>query len=172
MSREGSCSRVFHVVCAAPLRSVGTASGLTGTRGEMPVDFAIHHTAISVIDMPESLAFYEQFGFTVVLHWKDPDGELEIAHLKLSDNYLEIFWYKDQSPAPETAGSLAADLPRIGVKHFALEVDSVDKAKEFVEQRGIASNVEVQQGRTGVSYFFIKDPSGILVEFLEDKRGI
>jgi glyoxylase I family protein len=43
--------------------------------------------------------------------------------------------------------------------------------KEFVENRGIVSNVEVQQGRTGVTYFFIKDPSGILVEFLEDKRG-
>jgi catechol 2,3-dioxygenase-like lactoylglutathione lyase family enzyme len=36
------------------------------------VDFAIHHAAISAIDMAESVAFYEQFGFTVVLHWKDP----------------------------------------------------------------------------------------------------
>jgi catechol 2,3-dioxygenase-like lactoylglutathione lyase family enzyme len=52
-------------------------------RRELPVDFAIHHAAISAIDMAESIAFYEQFGFRVVLHWKDPDGELEIAHLKL-----------------------------------------------------------------------------------------
>ena len=135
------------------------------------MNFAIHHVAISAIDMAESIAFYEQFGLRVVLHWKDPDGELEIAHLKLGANYLEIFWYRDQTPAPETAASLAADLPRIGVKHFALTVDSVYEAKKFVENRGIASNVEVQQGRTGVTYFFIKDPSGILVEFLEDKRG-
>ena len=135
------------------------------------MDFTIHHAAISAIDMVESVAFYEQFGFRVVLHWKDPGGELEIAHLKLSANYLEIFWYRDQTPAPETAASLATDLPRIGVKHFALKVDSVRDAKNFVENRGIASNVEIQQGRTGVTYFFIKDPSGILVEFLEDKRG-
>lgn len=135
------------------------------------MDFTIHHAAISAINMAESVAFYEQFGFRVVLHWKDPDGALEIAHLKLGANYLEVFWYRDQKPAPETAASLATDLPRIGVKHFALKVDSVYEAKNFVENRGIASNVEVQQGRTGVIYFFIKDPSGILVELLEDKRG-
>jgi glyoxylase I family protein len=135
------------------------------------VDFTIHHTAISAIDMAESVSFYEQFGFKVVLHWKDPDGELEIAHLKLGDNYLEIFCYKDQVSAPRTAQSLATDLPRIGVKHFALKVDSVYEAKKFVEDRSIASNVEVRQGRTGVTYLFIKDPSGIMVELLEDKRG-
>ncbi len=131
----------------------------------------IHHTAISAIGMAESLAFYEQFGFRVVMHWKDPGGELEIAHLKLGENYLEIFWYRDQMPAPETARSLMTDLPRIGVKHFALMVDSVHEAKDFVESRGISLNVEIRHGRTGVTYFFIEDPSGILVEFLEDKRG-
>jgi glyoxylase I family protein len=66
---------------------------------------------------------------------------------------------------------LATDLPRIGAKHFALMVNSVDEAKNFVENRGISSNITIQHGRTGVSYFFIKDPSGILVEFLDDKRG-
>lgn len=134
--------------------------------------FAMHHAAISAIDMTRSITFYEQFGFRVVLHWKDPNEELEIAHLKLGENYLEIFWYKDHVPAPETANSLATDLPRIGVKHFALKVDSIQAAKKFVEDRGIASNVAIQQGRTGVRYFFIEDPSGILVEMLEDKRGL
>ena len=123
------------------------------------------------MDMAESIKFYEQFGFNVVLHWKDPDGQLEIAHLKLADNYLEIFWYKNRTPAPETAALLETDLPRIGVKHFALNVDSVNEAKEFVESRGIATGIEVQQGKTGVRYFFVNDPSGILLEFLEDQRG-
>jgi glyoxylase I family protein len=135
------------------------------------MDFTLHHAAISAVDMPASIAFYEQFGFTVVRHWKNPDGAQEIAHLKLGENYLEIFWYKDQTSAPDTAGSLTTDLPRIGVKHFALQVDSVHEAKGFVESRGIASNVEIQQGKTGITYFFIKDPSGILVELVEDKRG-
>lgn len=136
------------------------------------MDFAIHHAAISVLDMTESLAFYEQFGFTTKLHWKDPEGRLEIAHLKLADTFLEIFCHREQTPAPETAAALATDLPRIGVKHFALQVASIEEAKDFVESRGIAAGVDVQEGRTGVRYFFIKDPSGILVEFVEDRRGL
>jgi len=136
------------------------------------VNFVIHHAAISVTDIQKSIKFYEQFGFRTVLYWKDPDGELEIAHLKLAENYLEIFWYKGQTHAPDTARFLATDLPRIGVKHFALKVDSVHEAKNFVEARGMASNVELQHGKTGITYFFITDPSGILVEILEDKRGL
>ena len=100
------------------------------------MDFTLHHAAISAKDMAVSVAFYEQFGFKVVLHWKDPDGAQEIAHLKLGGNYLEIFWFEHQMSAPETAGSLATDLPRIGVKHVALQVNSVHDAKEFVENRG------------------------------------
>lgn len=136
------------------------------------MDFTIHHAAISATHMAESIQFYKNFGFKVVLHWKDPDGALEIAHLKLADNYLEIFWYREQTPAPRTSESLATDLPRIGIKHFALKVDSVHEAKKFVEDRGLASNIEIWAGRTGITYFFIKDPSGISVEFLEDKRGL
>ena len=136
------------------------------------MDFTLHHAAISATDMVASIAFYEQFGFEVVLHWKDPDGGQEIAHLKLGDKYLEIFWYEDQMPAPETSRSLATDLPRIGVKHFALQVASIHEAKNFVENGGIASDVEIRPGKTGVTYFFIKDPSGILVEFVEDKREL
>lgn len=58
------------------------------------MDFTIHHVAISAVDMAESVAFYEQFGFRVV--------------------------------------------------------DSIHEAKNFVENLGIASNIEIQHGRTGV----------------------
>jgi len=134
--------------------------------------FNIHHTAISAVNMGESISFYEKFGFKLVLHWEDPRGQLEIAHLKLGDTFLEIFWHRDQSPAPASASSLATDLPHIGVKHVALQTESVHKAKEFVEREGLATDVEIREGKTGVTYFFIKDPSGILVEFLEDKRNL
>jgi glyoxylase I family protein len=136
------------------------------------MDFTLHHAAISATDMAASVAFYEQFGFKVVLHWKDPDGEHEIAHLKLGDNYLEIFWYKDQTPAPTTAGSLATDLPRIGVNTSPSKSTRCTMLKNFVENRSIASNVDIRHGKTGIPFFFIRDPSGILVEFLEDKRDL
>src|SRR5512144_2509451 len=42
-----------------------------------------------------------------------------------------------QRPASE----LSSDLPRIGVKHFAFQVDSILEAKEFVEARGFATGI-------------------------------
>lgn len=136
------------------------------------MDFSIHHAAISVIDMERSLAFYEQFGFRTALRWADQDAGVEIAHLALGGTFLEIFCYRDHAPAPESAASLATDLPRVGVKHVALRVPSIEQAKQFVESRGIASDIEICEGRTGVTYFFVTDPSGILLEFVEDHRGL
>jgi Glyoxalase/Bleomycin resistance protein/Dioxygenase superfamily len=87
------------------LSSTGDLLSGWDMRREQLMKFSFHHAAISAIDMTKSITFYEQFGFKVVLHWKDPGEELEIAHLKLGENYLEIFWYKDHMPAPETASS-------------------------------------------------------------------
>ena len=129
--------------------------------------FRVHHTAISVHDMAESIKYYEIFGFTVTTHYRDPDGALEIAHLTLGDIFLEIFWYRDRTPAPVSAAALSTDLPRVGVKHFALRADSIEDAKRFVEAHGLATDIAIQQGRTGVRYFFLQDPSGNLFEILE-----
>lgn len=130
----------------------------------------IHHVAISVRNMQESVDFYRMFGFNVVIHYVDPAGAFELAHMKLEDAFLELWCYTEQVAAPESAAELNTDLPRIGVKHFALEVPSVDEALRHFEHRGIPIEVQRREGNTGVVYFFVKDPSGNLLEVLEDKR--
>jgi glyoxylase I family protein len=122
--------------------------------------------------MQESVRFYETFGFRPVVHYADPNGEFEITHLKLDTAFLELWWYKNHSAAPESAAELSTDLPRIGVKHLALQVESVDEAKRLVEELGIPLAVQRRAGNTGVAYFFIKDPSGNLLEILEDNRKL
>jgi glyoxylase I family protein len=122
--------------------------------------------------MQESVRFYETFGFRQVVHYVDPDGEFEITHLKLDTAFLELWWYRDRVAAPESAAELSTDLPRIGVKHLALQVESVDEAKRLVEELGIPLAVQRRDGNTGVAYFFVKDPSGNLLEILEDNRKL
>lgn len=55
-----------------------------------------------------------------------------------------------------------------GTKHFALGVENIEKAKEFVMENNICSSINVKVGRLGKPYFFIRDPDGILVEIIEN----
>lgn len=88
--------------------------------------------------------------------------------LKLNNTVLEIFCYKEYTELPETAKTTATDLPVLGTKHFALGVQNIEQAKEFVLQNSICESVDVKIGRLGKPYFFINDPDGILVEIIEN----
>lgn len=130
--------------------------------------FNINHVAISVADIDRSIEFYKKFGFQEFKSWKAEDDSIKINMLKLNNTVLEIFCYKEYIKLPETAKTTATDLPILGTKHFALGVDDIEKAKEFVIQNDICENIDIKRGRLGKQYFFINDPDGILVEIIEN----
>lgn len=130
--------------------------------------FNVNHVAISVINIKRSIEFYKKFGFKEFKEWKAEDESIKINMLKLNNTVLEIFCYKEYKELPETAKSTATDLPVLGTKHFALGVEDIEKAKEFVIKNNICKDVEIRKGRLGKEYFFIKDPDGILVEIIEN----
>lgn len=118
--------------------------------------------------MEESINFYKKFGFKPFKEWEAEDESIKINMLKLDDTVLEIFCYQENMKLPETAKSIATDLPVIGTKHFALGVENIEKAKTFVIQNNICKNIDIKVGRLGKPYFFISDPDGILVEIIEN----
>ena len=130
--------------------------------------FNISHVAISVTNAEKSIEFYKKFGFKEFKSWKAEDESIKINMLKLNNTVLEIFCYKEYIKLPETAKTTATDLPILGTKHFALGVDDIEKAKEFVIQNYIFKNIDIKRGRLGKQYFFINDPDGILVEIIEN----
>jgi len=134
--------------------------------------FTIHHVALSVTDIQKSINFYAIFGFEVAYTWQSEDKAIQISHLKLGETFLELFCFKNYQEAPESSKELMTDLPRIGVKHFGLKVKSVHETKKFVLDSGYEGDIEIIRGKTEVDYFFIKDPDGILLEFIQDDRGL
>lgn len=130
--------------------------------------FNVNHVAISVTNIDISIEFYKKFGFKDFKSWKAEDESIKIAMLKLNNTVLEIFCYKEYVKLPQTAKSVATDLPVLGTKHFALGVENIQKAKEFVIENKICESVDIKKGRLGKEYFFISDPDGILVEIIEN----
>ena len=129
-------------------------------------NFSINHFAISVVDMKKSIDFYGKFGF--VLDREYHSEIVDIIMLKLGELSLELFYYPDHNPLPDTAKDLKTDLKIVGCKHFALGVDDIDKAKNFVLSNNLSKDeIEIVKGRLGKRYFYIKDPNGILIEIIE-----
>ena len=59
-----------------------------------------HHTAISVRDINKSLDFYKTLGYEEVHRYNEPNGSLELVHLKLVGSFLGIFAYKKNEGKP------------------------------------------------------------------------
>lgn len=134
--------------------------------------YSFHHSAISVSNAEKSLNFYMLFGFKKVAEWRAPDNLFTITNLRNDDVLLELFCYSSPQTPPQHSLSLENDLPTLGIKHFGLKVDSIDKSISDLEDKGIeVLHKDINEDRSGINYFFVKDPDGILVEVVEDNRG-
>lgn len=133
--------------------------------------YTFHHVAITVSDIDLSIAFYRVFGFEPYLTWRSDDNSLSITHLMLGKFILELFCYQQNSADQPLVQDVGNDLPLRGVKHFALQVESLVEAKVHLARAGVEVGTEITVGRTGVSYLFLQDPDGIWVELVEDHRS-
>ncbi len=91
--------------------------------------------------------------------------------MKLGVSFLEIFWYKKNQDNQKVKLEYANNLEEVGVKHLALQADDLDIALKDMRDKGYANeDTKITFGRTKVSYFFIQDPDGVWVEFVNDER--
>ncbi len=131
--------------------------------------FKPHHICLSVEKIEETLTFYSALGFKELLHWHD-EQSLHIYHLILDGFILELFHFVNHETLKSSPDDALTDLPVVGIKHFAFRVDCIETAKQKIIELQLADDITITQGRTGITYFFIKDPNGIFVEIVQDDR--
>jgi methylmalonyl-CoA/ethylmalonyl-CoA epimerase len=133
----------------------------------MAIDIVgLHHCAISVPSLEESIRWYEEkFGFSVIDRSVIPGLRIKVAHMEAVGFILEIFEAEGATPLPEDRRHPNRDLLTHGHKHFSVGVRDARKAARDLEAMGveIAMVAEVD-GTYGV---FVRDNSGNLIEVFQ-----
>ena len=133
--------------------------------------FSFHHVALSVRQLDVAVAWYAKLGFAEVYRWQAEDASLRIVQLKLGAVMLELFCFADNADASAETSALFPHLRQLGPRHFGLQVGSVEAAREAMIRADMTTeSVVITEGKTGVRYFFLRDPDGNFVEILEDRR--
>lgn len=145
----------------ASLLSLGwlaTASASAQTQPERPHITGISHVGYFVSDLPAAVAFWHDFlGYdeTYTLTKKD-STDTRIAFIKINDHqHIELF-----NEPPTVAHNM--------MSHLCFTVDDIEKMRTYLRAHGY--NVKPGDGgktRVGDYAFEIKDPNGMLVEFVQ-----
>ena len=124
------------------------------------------HYAISVADLDESIAWYEEMlGFQLIEKSYAGPPQSTIAILQNGDFRMELFLHDDTQPMPEFFRDPDAHPRQQGPQHIAFWVDDLDGLMEQLTAKGVKVLVgPVVMG--GTKLYYIADNSGIPIELM------
>jgi methylmalonyl-CoA/ethylmalonyl-CoA epimerase len=126
----------------------------------------IHHVAIVVDNIEDSLNFWEALGLEIESIKEVPEHDSKVAFLPVGDSEIELVESTDDSSG--IARYLAKRGP--GLHHICIEVEGIDSILIDLLEKGIRLiNTEPLSGEGGRRYAFIHPEStkGVLIELYE-----
>lgn len=114
-------------------------------------------STLTVINMEESLKFYEEVvGLTLNKRHKAGPG-MEIAFLGSGDTKVELI-----SNEAVKEVNMGKDIS------LGFETESVDKMMDLLKEKGINIESGPFQPNPFIKFFFVKDPNGLKIQFVEN----
>ncbi|SDX26301.1 SMU1112c/YaeR family gloxylase I-like metalloprotein [Flavobacterium degerlachei] len=122
----------------------------------------VHHIAIICSDYSRSKRFYtEILGLTILQEIYREERDSYKLDLALNGDYIvELFSFPNPSERPSRPEAC-------GLRHLAFEVNDIEKTRDFLVQKDIASEEIRKDEFTSKRFFFIADPDGLPLEFYE-----
>jgi catechol 2,3-dioxygenase-like lactoylglutathione lyase family enzyme len=121
-----------------------------------------HHIAIYTHDIARLEAFYTQtLGFPVVRRW-DAAG---IVFVDAGGLWIEL----TRQDAPDDGTQPRSLDQGVGINHFALQVDDVDRAFQQLVDQGVRV-LAAPANYENVRVAFLADPDGNVLELIEDSE--
>src|ERR1017187_2434717 len=159
MRFKRSCSiRTFALVAAAFFFISTSSLFAQSATPQRPRITGISHVGYFVSDLPKAIGFWHDLlGYDEAYDLKKPGtDEVRIAFIKINDRqHVELF--TDAPTAPPNMMS-----------HLCFTVDDIEQMRTYLRSKGF--DVKPGNGgktRTGDYAFEIKDPEGMLVEFVQ-----
>ena len=131
----------------------GTAWGQAVKR---PRITGISHVGFFVSDLPKALEFWHGLlGYDVYFETTRPDGSVRIAFVKINDHeHVELFTDPLTSPPSH-------------MSHVCFAVDDIEAMAAYLRSQGYDVKDAHNKTKAGDYAFEIKDPDGMLVEFVQ-----
>ncbi|WP_077624652.1 SMU1112c/YaeR family gloxylase I-like metalloprotein [Sediminibacillus massiliensis] len=122
----------------------------------------VHHIAVICSDYEKSKKFYvDILGFSIIQEVYREEKESFKLDLALNGEYLlELFSFP---AAPERPSYPEAR----GLRHLAFEVNNIDEAKDYLQERGVNTEPVKQDPHTSKRFTFFPDPDGLPIELYE-----
>ena len=130
----------------------------------------VHHVAVIVRDIEESLSFYrDALGLPVSLVLPIEQDEVIIAFLDIGDSKIELV----QPTSTTTGVARFLEKKGEGFHHVCLETPDVDAALAELAQDGVELiDQEARRGAEGpVAFLHPRSCNGVLVELIEASGG-
>ncbi len=114
-------------------------------------------TTLNVKNLEESLSFYQEIvGLPLKRRFAAGPG-VEIAFLGEGETEIELMYNEAIKDV-----NLGKDIS------LGFEVESVDEKIAFVKEKGITDIIGPLSPNPHVRFFFIKDPNGLKIQFVEN----
>ena len=128
----------------------------------MSQDYNFVHACIRVMDLEESIEFYEQALNLEVARKRDfPEYEFTLVYMKSPTGDFEIeLTYNYDREEPYTIGN--------GFSHFAVTVDDLEKSYQRHQELGYeVSELKSLDEEASGGYYFLTDPDGYRTEIIQ-----
>jgi len=112
---------------------------------------------IAVKDMKDSLKFYQEIAGLAVNRRFSAGPGMEICFLGDGETKVELIC----GPNHKAPGKVE------GVS-LGFEVNSVDEMIKFIKEKGLAVDSGPFQPNPHIRFFYVKDPDGVSVQFVEN----
>lgn len=126
----------------------------------------LHHCAISVPDMEQTLEWYtDMLGFSLLSRSEIPGEKAKVAHMQGPGFLLEIFEVEGAAPLPKERSHPNTDFRTHGMKHFSIGVKDARKLVEQLQAKGVEVAFVAEVDNTYGA--FIRDNAGNLIEVFQ-----